>query len=128
MGVVIQEVIGTEGHDRFYPHVSGVARSLNFYPFGLARPADGVVDLALGLGKAIVDDGVAWSYSPACPHANPPYNSPRDLVKQSQKEFWAVDLAPAEGRSAGEGDALKKCGLAKRSRTALGFVLHVSCR
>ena len=123
MGVLIQEVIGTEGHGRFYPHVSGVARSLNFYPFGLARPSDGVVDLALGLGKAIVDDGVAWSYSPACPHANPPYNTPRDLVKQSQKEFWAVDLASAEGRSAGEGDALKKCGLAEAEQDgALGFV------
>ena len=123
MGVVIQEVIGTEGHGRFYPHVSGVARSLNFYPFGLARPTDGVVDLALGLGKSIVDDGVAWSYSPACPHANPPYNAPRDLVKQGQKEFWAVDLAHGGDRPTDEGDAVRKYGLAEAEEDgALDYV------
>ncbi len=123
MGVVIQEIVGTERHGRFYPCVSGVARSLNFYPFGLARPSDGVVDLALGLGKAIVDDGMAWSYSPACPQANPPYNTPRDLVKQSQKEFWAVDLSQAASGTAGERDALRQYGLAEAEEDgALGFV------
>jgi hypothetical protein len=111
MGVVIQDVIGTASHGRFYPHVSGVARSLNFYPFGLAKASDGVVDLALGLGKAIVHDGVAWSYSPACPQANPPYNRPRDLVKQSQKEFWAIDLARSLHRPTEGGDAATKYAL-----------------
>jgi hypothetical protein len=92
MAVIIQEVLGTLSNNRFYPHISGVARSYNFYPVGPARPEDGVVDLALGLGKTIVDDGVAWSYSPACPQANPPYNSVRDLLKQTQKEFWAIHM------------------------------------
>lgn len=92
MAVIIQEVIGTLNGKRFYPHISGVARSYNFYPIGLARPEDGVVDLALGLGKTIVDDGIAWSYSPASPQANPPYNSLSGLLKQTQREFWAIDM------------------------------------
>lgn len=93
MAVIIQEVVGTRHNDRFYPHISGVARSFNFYPTGLARPEDGVVGLALGLGKIIVEDGVAWYYSPAYPQANPPYDSVQELLEQSQKEFWALDMA-----------------------------------
>jgi hypothetical protein len=92
MAVVIQEVVGTRFGDRFYPHMSGVARSYNFYPTGHAKPDEGVVDLAIGLGKAIVDDGKAWSYSPAYPRSNPPYNSINDLLKQTQTEFWAVNM------------------------------------
>lgn len=92
MAVIIQEVIGTLNNRRFYPHISGVARSYNFYPFGLARPEDGVVDLALGLGKTVVDDGIGWSYSPARPQANPPYNMLKDLLKQTQREFWAINM------------------------------------
>jgi phosphoenolpyruvate synthase/pyruvate phosphate dikinase len=75
MAVIIQEIVGVRHGQRFYPHISGVARSYNFYPLGHTKPADGVIDLALGLGKMIVDDGVAWSYSPAYPKANPPYNT-----------------------------------------------------
>lgn len=94
MAVIVQEVVGVRRGQRFYPDVSGVARSYNFYPLGLAKPAEGVVDLALGLGKTIVDDGVAWSYSPAYPQANPPYNTLDDLLTQAQREFWAVNMGP----------------------------------
>lgn len=90
MAVILQEVVGTRHEDRFYPHISGVARSHNFYPTGLAKPEDGVVDLALGLGKMVVDEGIAWTYSPEYPQANPPYNTLRELLKQSQSEFWAI--------------------------------------
>ncbi len=92
MAVVIQEIVGRRHDDRFYPHISGVARSYNFYPSGHARPEDGVVDLALGLGKAIVDEGQAWAYSPRFPRANPPYNSINDLLKHTQTRFWAVNM------------------------------------
>jgi len=61
MAVVIQEIVGRRCGDRFYPCVSGVARSHNFYPTGHASPRDGVVTLALGLGKTIVDGGLSWS-------------------------------------------------------------------
>ncbi len=73
MAVIIQEVVGRRHGDRFYPDVSGVGRSYNFYPSGAARPDQGVVSLALGLGKTIVDGGRCWSYSPALPSAPPPY-------------------------------------------------------
>jgi len=89
----VQEMVGTSHGERFYPHLSGVARSYNFYPLGLARPEDGVVELALGLGKTVVEDGISWPYSPAFPHVSPPYNTVRDLLKQTQKEFWAIDMS-----------------------------------
>jgi len=94
MAVIVQEVVGLRHGIRFYPDVSGVARSFNFYPAGRTRPEEGVVNLALGLGKTIVDGGVAWTYSPAHPQAPPPYNSVNDLLKQTQVEFWAVNMGP----------------------------------
>jgi hypothetical protein len=96
MAVIIQELVGCDYGERFYPEISGVARSYNFYPIGYARPEDGVVDLALGLGKTIVDDGMAWSYSPACPQANPPYNSLGELLEQTQTRFWAINMRGPE--------------------------------
>ncbi len=92
MAVILQEVVGRRHGDRFYPDVSGVARSINVYPTGHGRPEDGVVSLALGLGKTIVDGGEVWSYSPPYPKAPPPFNSPGDLVKHTQNRFWAVNM------------------------------------
>lgn len=93
MAVIIQEVVGQRYDQFFYPEISGVARSFNYYPVGHARPEDGIANLALGLGRTIVDDGISWSYSPATPQANPPYNTIQDLLKQSQREFWAVNMS-----------------------------------
>ncbi|MFZ0389185.1 MAG: PEP/pyruvate-binding domain-containing protein [Calditrichia bacterium] len=92
MAVIIQEVVGNRYGGRFYPVISGVARSYNFYPAGQARPEEGVVLLALGLGKTIVDEGMGWSYSPEFPHLQPPFNSAQDLLKNTQTRFWAVNM------------------------------------
>jgi hypothetical protein len=92
MAVIIQDVVGVRHQDRFYPHLSGVARSFNFYPSGDAPREDGVVDLALGLGKTIVDDGVSYPYVPSRPKTPPPFASPRDLLRNSQTEFWAINM------------------------------------
>lgn len=94
MAVIIQEVVGRRHGDRFYPTVSGVIRTYNFYPTGPARPADGVVHLALGLGKTIVDGGMTWSYCPAYPRHGPPHGSVHELMKNSQTTFWAVHMGP----------------------------------
>ncbi|MGZ6988388.1 MAG: PEP/pyruvate-binding domain-containing protein, partial [Thermoanaerobaculia bacterium] len=92
MAVLLQEVVGRRHGDRYYPDISGVARSYGFYRFGSARPEDGVVLLALGLGKTIVDGGVSWTYSPAHPRASAPFTSTADLLKGTQTEFWAVNM------------------------------------
>jgi hypothetical protein len=92
MAVVIQQVVGGRYGDRFYPELSGVARSFNFYPSGDAGRDEGVVVLALGLGKTIVDGGRSYSYSPARPKAPPPFASPKDLMANTQNRFWAVNV------------------------------------
>lgn len=92
MAVIIQDVVGQRYGDRFYPTLSGVARTWNFYPAGRSKPEDGVVDLALGLGKTIVDGGKVWSYSPAAPSSPPPFNNVGDLMRNTQTRFWAVHM------------------------------------
>jgi hypothetical protein len=92
MAVIIQEVVGERRGDRFYPAISGVARSYNFYPIAPARPEDGVATLALGLGKTIVDGGIGWTYSPAHPRKPPPFASMEQLIHGTQSEFWAVNM------------------------------------
>ncbi|HUI82653.1 MAG TPA: PEP/pyruvate-binding domain-containing protein [Candidatus Binatia bacterium] len=92
MAVIIQEVVGRRHGDRFYPELSGVARSYDFYPTPPARPEDGVVSLALGLGKTIVDGGLSWTYSPAYPHKPPPFASVDEMIAGTQSEFWTVNM------------------------------------
>lgn len=96
MAVIIQEVIGRKHDDRFYPDISGVARSYNFYPMGRSKPEEGVVDLAVGLGKTIVDGGMAWTYSPEDPAQSPPYGSLSDMLKNTQNEFWHIRMSEPE--------------------------------
>ena len=95
MAVIIQEIVGLRHGDRFYPDISGVARSFNYYPTPPALPEQGVVSLALGLGKTIVDGGVSWTYSPAYPKAPPPYGSVGEVIKGTQTQFWAVNMGKA---------------------------------
>ncbi len=95
MAVILQEVVGARQDQRFYPHLSGVCKSYNYYPTTGQRPRDGIVSLALGLGKSIVDGGVCWSYSPARPKAPPPFASVADRMKNSQVKFWAVNMGKA---------------------------------
>jgi len=92
MAVVIQEIVGARHGERFYPTLSAVCRSFSYYPIGSARPEDGVAQLALGLGKTIVDGGVCWSYCPRFPDAPAPFASPRSMLKETQTRFWAVNM------------------------------------
>lgn len=92
MAVILQKIVGRRYGNRFYPIISGVARSFNYYAFGKAKPSDGVVNLALGLGKSIVDGELCWSYSPASPKAPPPFGSVGDMLKGTQNSFWAVNM------------------------------------
>jgi hypothetical protein len=112
MAVIIQEVSGERFGERFYPHVSGVCRSYNYYRTGEAKPEEGVANLALGLGKTIVDGGVCWSYSPAHPKSRPPFTSTGELMKNTQLRFWAVNLGkPAAYDPTKETEYLVETGL-----------------
>jgi hypothetical protein len=92
MAIIIQEVVGSRHGDRFYPDISGVARSYNYYSTGYAHPEDGIVSLALGLGRTIVDEGISWDFSPAYPKASPPFNNMNELLNNTQRNFWAVNM------------------------------------
>jgi hypothetical protein len=92
MGVIIQELVGKRYHVRFYPELSGVARSYNYYPMAPSKPEQGIVNLALGLGKTIVDGGLCWSFSPAYPKVQPPFGSVEELLDGTQTEFWTVNM------------------------------------
>ncbi|MBN2857139.1 MAG: hypothetical protein JXN63_01935 [Candidatus Delongbacteria bacterium] len=96
MAVIIQEVIGRKHDERFYPDISGVARSYNYYPMGRSKPEDGVADLAVGLGKTIVDGGLCWTYSPADPEQSPPFGSVDDMLKNTQTKFWHIRMSEPE--------------------------------
>jgi hypothetical protein len=92
MAVVLQELVGSTHGAHFYPTISGVARSLNFYPIGSEKTEDGVVNLALGLGKYIVDGGVTLRFSPACPKQILQMSSVEMALKETQKHFYALDV------------------------------------
>ena len=125
MAVIVQEVVGHRHGPRFYPEVAGVARSWNFYPTGHAQPADGVLDLALGLGRTIVDGGRVWTCSPAHPRSVPPFNSMDHLIEQSQSEFWAVNMGPPPAYDpTAETEYLVRAGLADAETD--GTLVHVA--
>jgi hypothetical protein len=92
MGIIIQEVVGDRFGKRFYPEFSGVIKSYNYYCTPGTEPSDGVVNLAIGLGKEIVDGGVSWSFSPAAPLKSPPFKSTDALLKNTQLRFYSVNV------------------------------------
>ncbi len=93
MAVVIQEMVGKRHNERFYPELSGVARSFNYYPVKPACPEDGVVSLALGLGKTIVDGGkVLDLFTGLSRICRRPFKSLQELLEETQNEFWVVNM------------------------------------
>ncbi|MCX6273409.1 MAG: pyruvate, phosphate dikinase [Bacteroidetes bacterium] len=94
MAVVLQEVVGNQYENYYYPHISGVAQSYNYYPFAHMKPEEGFVVAAVGLGKYVVEGEKAYRFSPYYPTLD--INSPKDQVKNSQTEFIAVDLGKKE--------------------------------
>ncbi|MBE0655885.1 MAG: pyruvate, phosphate dikinase [Bacteroidales bacterium] len=90
MGVVIQEVVGHSYENYFYPHISGIAQSHNYYPVAHMEPEDGFAISALGLGHYVVNGEKAYRFSPKYPDIE--INSPRNLFNDSQIDFLALDL------------------------------------
>jgi hypothetical protein len=92
MAVVIQQVVGREHGDYFYPDFAGVARSFNFYPLEEMRSEDGVASVALGLGNTVVEGGKCVRFSPARPEILYQFSSTSAFLENSQREFFAMEM------------------------------------
>jgi hypothetical protein len=93
MAVVVQRIVGRRCDRYVYPHVSGVAASVNYYPVHPLRPEDGIASVALGLGKTVVEGGRTLRFAPARPESLPWFSTAADMLKNAQRSFWALDLA-----------------------------------
>src|SRR6056297_674950 len=92
MGIVLQEVCGSLYNNRYYPTISGVARSINFYPIAPEKPEDGIAKIAYGLGKYIVDGGLSLRFSPKYPKKILQLSTPELALKETQRYFYALDM------------------------------------
>jgi len=92
MGIILQGVCGNQYNNRFYPTISGVARSLNFYPIGYEKPEDGIAYVAMGLGKLVMEGGATLCFSPKYPRKVLQLSSPELALRESQKNYYALDL------------------------------------
>mgnify|MGYP000032978003 CR=1 FL=1 len=99
MAVIIQEVCGTEQDGLYFPTCSGVARSINYYPIGDERPEDGVCNIAMGLGKLVVDGGRTLRFSPRYPQKVLQTSTPELALRDTQNEVLALSLRPEEFRT-----------------------------
>ena len=92
MGIIIQEVCGNKHGDIFYPTISGVAQSINYYPIGSEKAEDGIANIAFGLGKLIVEGGLSLRFSPRHSRKILQLSSIETALRNTQKEFRALDL------------------------------------
>ncbi len=102
MAVVIQEVVGQQCHQRFYPTLSGVAQSYNYYPISYMQPEDGFSVVAVGLGIYVVGGENSYRFCPKYPSINP--TTIGDLLRDSQKYFYAIDMSKSDIDLVSEGE------------------------
>jgi hypothetical protein len=111
MGVIIQRTVGKRHGRLFYPDFSGVARSHNFYPAHPLKAEDGIVAAALGFGRTVVDGGACLRFCPRYPKHLVSFSSVDDVLRNSQREFYALDLDREPSQMGGDGEELQKQGL-----------------
>jgi CheY-like chemotaxis protein len=99
MGIILQSVCGNNYSGRFYPTLSGVARSINYYPTGKETPKDAIMNLAYGLGRLIVEGGTSLRLCPKYPKKIIQMSTPEQALKDSQKHFYALDMDPGHFRA-----------------------------
>ena len=99
MAIVLQEICGSEDHGLWFPTLSGVARSLNFYPVGHEKPEEGIVRLAFGLGKAVVDGEQTLRFSPAYPGHVVQTSTPELTMRETQQYMYGLSLKPERFRT-----------------------------
>jgi len=123
MAVVIQELVGGQRKNYFYPVISGLARSFGFYAWGAIQPEDGMASLALGLGRAVVEGGQVFHYSPTWPRIAPPWSSMEEMALNAQTRLWALNLDDS-GRAIESGDDLVEIDISDAE--AHGTAQHVA--
>ena len=109
MGVIIQRLVGRRFGDLYFPAVSGVAQSHNYYPMAPMKPEDGIANIAVGLGKSVVDGERSLRFCPRYPQQLPQFSVIEDILENAQREFYALDTAPREsGSELGRDGTLQK--------------------
>jgi CheY-like chemotaxis protein len=128
MAVILQQVVGSRHGDRFYPDFSGVVRSRNFYPVPPMLPEDGVAAVALGMGREVVEGGRCLTFCPRYPRNLVQFSSVKDILSNSQSEFWALEMN--HGQRHGDGAESTSAGSSSNDRLAplkeARFNLHVA--
>jgi CheY-like chemotaxis protein len=92
MAVIVQRLVGTQYADSFYPALSGVAQSHNYYPFARMKPEEGIVTIAMGLGKTVVEGEKTLRFSPAHPQLLPQRSTVEDILENAQRHFYALKM------------------------------------
>ena len=96
MGIILQEICGNEDAGFFFPAISGVVRSVNFYPVGYEKPEEGIAKIAFGLGKAVVDGEQVLRFSPYYPKNVIQTSTPELTMRDTQSVMYALDLQPGK--------------------------------
>ncbi len=92
MAVIIQQLVGERYNDYFYPTISGVAQSYNYYPFSKMQPEEGIATVALGLGKTVMEGEKALRFSPRYPQILPQRTTVDDILENSQRFFFSLKM------------------------------------
>ena len=99
MAVIVQSLVGQERDGLFFPDLAGVARSFNYYPTAPMSSSDGIAAVALGLGKTVVEGSPCFRFCPSYPRHNVEFSTVEDMVNNSQREFWAVNMGTDDPQS-----------------------------
>src|SRR5208283_5937405 len=92
MAVVIQQLVGDEHGAYYYPTISGVAQSHNYYPVSHMKPEEGIVQMAIGFGKTVVEGGKSLRFSPRYPEILPQFSTVDDMITNSQRFFYSLKM------------------------------------
>ncbi len=117
MAIIIQEVIGEQVNDWYFPSFSGVGRSLNYYPTGNERTEDGVAEVAVGLGKYIVDGGVGLRFSPRHPKSALQTSELKLALRDTQTKMYALDMHSTEDFKVDDGFNILKISVQDVAKT-----------
>jgi len=93
MAIIIQDLVGQQYNGHFYPTISGIAKSYNFYPISHQTAEDGIANIAVGFGNTVVGGGKVFRFSPKYPNVNPDFSTPESILENSQRDLYVLDTS-----------------------------------